>query len=607
MTTWKRPYLLAASSAAIVLGQALAPGAGGYAASGSSSASSQLTFVGVTNLAGAGNDVTDSLNDWTGPSPAIPSHAPKNPTLVHVSAAGVPNPPGNPVVVDATQPGFNGIAHRNQRFAGTGAYLNTNFSLEPPDQGLCVGGGFVLETVNDALRVYTTSGTAVTPTQALNQFFQAKPSITRANPIVYGDFVSDPKCYYDPADGRWFLTSLQIDLVPSTGAFGARAHNYIGVSQTGNPAGTWNIYKFDVSDDGTNGTPSHTGCPCFGDQPLIGADASGFYITTNEYNLHPFGSIFNGSQVYAMSKAGLETGTNLRVVQINAGPLTTSLPSGGTAFSLQPATAPTADGNETARGGTEYFVSATDWGAAPAIGTRADRILVWALTNTSSLDSNKADVHLSFVALNSEVYVQPPNAQQRPGPTPLGDALHEPLTLVAANDDRMNQVVFAGGRLWSGLNTAVQTANGPTRVGAAYFVVTPSVSGGAVSASIATQGYVAVNQENVLFPSIGVTGDGAALMTFTVVGPDFFPSAAYAKFDASGAVGDVHIAASGIGPEDGFSGYEHYGGADIARWGDYTAAGADSDGTVWFAAEWIGPTQRTLLANWGTFVGHVTP
>jgi hypothetical protein len=96
-------------------------------------------------------------------------------------------------------------------------------------------------------------------------------------------------------------------------------------------------------------------------------------------------------------------------------------------------------------------------------------------------------------------------------------------------------------------------------------------------------------------------------MAFTVVGPDYFPSAAYAKFDASGTVGDIHIAASGIGPEDGFSGYEHYGGADIARWGDYTAAVADTDGTVWFAAEWIGPTPRTLLANWGTFVGHVTP
>jgi hypothetical protein len=607
LTNWKRPYLLAASSAAIVLGQALVPGAGSYAAAGAASTSSQLTFVGVTSLAGAGSAAADSLNDWTGPSPVIPSHAPKNPTLVHVPAAGVPNPPGNAVVADAAQPGFNGIAHRDQRRAGTGAYANTQFTLEPPDQGLCVGGGFVLETVNDALRVYTAGGIALTETQALNQFFQAKPAIQRTSPPVFGDFVSDPKCYYDPADGRWFLTALQIDMVASSGAFGNRAHNYVGVSQTGNPAGSWNIYKFDVSDDGTNGTPGHNGCPCFGDQPLIGADANGFYITTNEYNLHPFGSIFNGAQVYAMSKAGLETGTNLGVVQINAGPMTTSLPSGGTAFSLQPATAPTADGNETAAGGTEYFVSATDWGAAPAIGTRAKRILVWALTNTSSLDSNKPAVHLSFAALDSEVYVQPPNAQQRPGPRPLGEAMHEPLTLVAANDDRMNQVVFAAGRLWSGLNTAVQTPNGPTRVGAAYFVVAPSVAGGAVSASMATQGYVAVNQENVLFPSIGVTGDGAALMTFTVVGPDYYPSAAYAKFDASGAVGDIHIAAAGIGPEDGFSGYEHFGGADVARWGDYTAAVADTDGTVWFATEWIGPTTRTVLANWGTFVGHVTP
>jgi len=47
-----------------------------------------------------------------------------------------------------------GLTHRDQRFAGTGSYANTQFSTEPPDEGLAVGNGFVLQTVNAALAVY---------------------------------------------------------------------------------------------------------------------------------------------------------------------------------------------------------------------------------------------------------------------------------------------------------------------------------------------------------------------------------------------------------------------------------------------------------------------
>jgi hypothetical protein len=44
----------------------------------------------------------------------------------------------------------------------------------------------------------------------------------------------------------------------------------------------------------------------------------------------------------------------------------------------------------------------------------------------------------------------------------------------------------------------------------------------------------------------------------------------------------------------------------VERWGDYGAAGVDSDGSIWVANETTSLT-RTLLANWGTFVSHVKP
>jgi hypothetical protein len=63
--------------------------------------------------------------------------------------------------------GFDALDHRDQRFAGTGAFVNSQFSDEPPDQGLCVGNGFVVEAVNLALAVYDKSGNLLSGPTAL--------------------------------------------------------------------------------------------------------------------------------------------------------------------------------------------------------------------------------------------------------------------------------------------------------------------------------------------------------------------------------------------------------------------------------------------------------
>ena len=52
---------------------------------------------------------------------------------------------------------FLGLNHRDQRLANGG----NQFSLEPPDQGLCVGNGFTVEVVNSVLQVWSTSGAAL--------------------------------------------------------------------------------------------------------------------------------------------------------------------------------------------------------------------------------------------------------------------------------------------------------------------------------------------------------------------------------------------------------------------------------------------------------------
>ena len=527
-------------------------------------------------------------------------------SAARVPASHVPSPAGNPVA--SANPGFvgfNGLSHFDQRFAGTGIYTNTQFSLEPPDQALCVGNGRVLESVNTALRVFTTNGTAVTGAIPLNQFFNLKPEIDRVN-VVFGDFTSDPKCHYDAATDRFFLTLLRLGVNPANGAFTGASNILLAVSQSGDPAGAWSLYSIDTANDGSNGTPTHTACPCFGDQPLIGADANGFYISTNEFPI--FAGGFNGAQIYAISKTALAANpATLPAVQtINAGAI--AAPDGGIWYTVQPATTPPGGTYAGASGGTEYLMSALDFS-----GTLDNRIAVWALTNTSSLDTATPSLALSNAIVASEVYGQPPDAQQRPGPTPLGDSLssHSPkekLELIAGNDDRMNQVVYTNGKLWGAVNTVVKTQNGPTRVGIAYFAVAPSVSGAVVSGTMAAQGYVAVNQQNVMYPSIGINSAGRGAMVFTLVGPDVYPSAAYVTLDDVHGAGAVHIAGAGAGPEDGFTGYKGEG-ADgrTARWGDYSAAAVDANGDIWLATEYIPGGARSVLANWGTFISRVTP
>ena len=172
----------------------------------------------------------------------------------------------------------------------------------------------------------------------------------------------------------------------------------------------------------------------------------------------------------------------------------------------------------------------------------------------------------------------------------------------------MQDAVWASGKLWGALHTVVKTQNGPTGVGAAYFAFTPSVSGSQVSASVAGQGYVALNKNSVLYPAIAMNTAGKGAIVFTVVGPDYFPSAAYAPLTLAGGAGSIHIAALGAKPADGFTGYRAFGGSGTERWGDYSDAVANSDGSLWLATEWIeGNVGFPRLANWNTRIMSVTP
>jgi hypothetical protein len=506
---------------------------------------------------------------------------------------------------------FEGVNHRDSRLAFNG----NQFSGEPADQGVCVGNGFILESVNSALRVYSAeTGAPVSKVLSLNEFYGFPPAINRST-FVYGPFTFYISCHFDPDSGRWFHLAVDLDQDPATGDFNGRNYLDLAVSRTGDPTGAWDIYRIPGMNDGTEGTPNH-GCalgPCFADFPHIGVDKNGVYISTNEFPL--FGDGFTGAQVYAISKAALVNGNPT----IDAYLFDTSKPAwrvreNEPGFTLWPALSAERqfDG---AQGGTNYFVSST---AVFTADGASQEMIVWALSNTKSLNSAAPSLQLTRTIVPSQRYAVPPPSAQKAGTIPLGELFYGATAPgpVDTSDSRVLDARYANGKLWAVLGTAAEV-NGKQRAGAAWFIFNASVSNGGVSAAIRNQGILALEDENLAYPTIGVTASGRGVMGFTRVGETLYPSAGYASIDDVAGVGEIKMAKEGRSPQDGFTEY-----GSRPRWGDYGAAAVDGR-TVYLAGQYIEQPPctvqefintnftcfgfRTQLANWSTRVSKFNP
>src|ERR1051326_5505792 len=286
---------------------------------------------------------------------------PKSLTMTNTTAAGVPlskgvrrhRPSQAPAHVPQTDSssqlsstgtlleGFNGVSSRDSAVTNFGA------EFEPPDQGLCVRNGFVVEPVNSAYTIYRSDGKVVAGPFNVNKLFAEG----------FRQFTSDPRCYFDKTTHTWFATILFIN---STGTLG---RTDIAVNNSGDPTTPWTVYHLDATDNGKNGTPNHPGCPCFGDQPTLGIDAFNLYITTDEFSIT--GPQENGAQIYAISKQDLVSLSH-PVHFVHFDNLTIA---GITPNIVQPALT-----NGSAQ--AEFFLNALD-----PNGTGGNSIGVWAITN----------------------------------------------------------------------------------------------------------------------------------------------------------------------------------------------------------------------------------
>jgi hypothetical protein len=159
------------------------------------------------------------------------------------------------------------------------------------------------------------------------------------------------------------------------------------------------------------------------------------------------------------------------------------------------------------------------------------------------------------------------------------------------------------------------TVGGNTRAGIAYYILNPH------SGKLVLQGQAGFSDTDMTYPAVGELQNGRGVLAFTLTGDNDYPSAAYASLDALVGMGDVHVAAAGVGPWDGFTSYKVFG-SGRPRWGDYGAAAVDGD-SIWIASEYVAQActyaqyllvprgqcggTRGALGNWSTHISKLTP
>src|SRR5437763_758890 len=351
------------------------------------------------------------------------------PAAPQAAAAGAPTPSFR---------GFTGLTHLQQRTARNG----NQFSTEPPDQGLAVGNGLVLEAINSALNVYNTDGVQqLVHPLALSEFFGLPPGINRTTGFN-GVFPGDVSCLFDPETQRWFIVAWA-QLNTATGVPIQQSRLYLAVSETSDPTGDYFVYIL-------NTTLAHDpdqGGPRIPDFPHFAVDHNGLYISINEFNITPDGNIdgFIDAAILAISKNDLINGAGGSFPRVVRFPLPFS---SGFEFTVFPAYTPPGGGPVLANGGTQFFVS------SHFVMTNEHTLAIWALTNTSSLDSATPNLDLSAIVVEVQPFHFPTFAAvQKKGFHPLGESLNEPVEKLDSGSFRVISATYSSGRLWATLSS----------------------------------------------------------------------------------------------------------------------------------------------------------
>jgi len=555
--------------------------------------------------------------------------------------------------------GARGVKGLNAVDSGT-LSTNPNGDIEPADQGLCAGNGFVVEDNNlGEILIFSTRLNRVSSVIPLDTLM----GLTSRGWSSGGDIM----CAYDHSNGGHFIftefasASTEASGGPFSGCFAGVANTCfeaIAVTKGSNPFGPYNVYFLNA-----NYNPAEPGAPfLLNDFTKIAVTRDAFELFYDEFpQVTPGigGGGFNGAQQFAIDKNALERGLPVTLPNGKANPFFNvaienmgllATPDGTCAsdnrfhragitcwFSVIPAMPPDPGQYDNSHGGSGFMLDSLD-----PYGQGDNRIAVFDWTGLSALNSVAciACGHLHFGGqLFSGVnfyFGEGFAAAQKAGPIPLGDECGAaglstgtpppascPEGPIATNGDNFTQASQGQDQLWGALSTETdQSFTGEpapeVHQGAAFWEIGTRSFDRSGTFTLTSQGYVSPAHEDLAFPDIAAPDHGPAALFFTLTGDGgptsadhggFFPSTAFGRLPAgaSGLQGSrVSVADLGQSPEDGFGEYLGFPGRISPRWGDYSAGVYDpGSDKIFFSTNYIqfpncAPPQFTLaLATCG--------
>lgn len=421
------------------------------------------------------------------------------------------------------------------------AALGDNSTVIPPDTMGAVGPNHLMVTLNSQVRIQNRTGGAIS-TVSLNSFWSSL-----GNPDVF-----DPKIIYDPFNSRWIFAA---SANPGTAASSV----LIGVSQTSNPTGTWNLYKVDVD----------AGNALWADYTGLGFNKDWIVVRVNMFTVSS--DAFSRANIYVFNKADLYAhgmGT-FKLLQDNGG-----------GFSQAPAI--TYD-NSLA---TMYLVE--NWiGSGGQL--RISKI-------TGAVGSETLTTGVAF-----------PSTLNTWADDPSGDGDLAPqlgsTQLINTGDARIINCVYRNGTLWVAHGIFLPV-NSPTRSSIQWWQLSTS---GAVQQRGRIDDLTGSNF--YAYPSIAVNANSDVLIGYSRFSANQFVSANYSfrlATDTASALQSEVVLKAGEGV------YFKTSGGTENRWGDYSSTVVDpvNDTDFWtiqeYAATPVGSPTTNGSGRWGTWWGHIS-
>jgi len=416
--------------------------------------------------------------------------------------------------------------------------LGDNGTAIPPDTQGTVGPNHLMVALNSEVRIQNKSG-GVISTVSLDLFWS-----TPGTAIVF-----DPKLAYDPFQNRYIFTVASLDLLTVASSI------LVGVSQTNDPTGSWNLYTVDA--DATDVS--------FADYPSLGFNKDWIVVTVNMFTV--VSSAFYESKIFAFNKANLYAGS----------PATFTVFTDFDGFTQTPAL-------------TYDNTLATMYLAEHWHGNFMGSGFLRTSTITGPVNSPTYTAGTAFPSTPNPWRFAPPGSLDSAPQKDIADKIQN-------NDSRILSVVYRSGSLWAAQN-AFLPANAPTRTAAQWWQFTP---GGAVQQFGRVDDASGVNF--YAFPSIALNAQNDVLLGYSCFSPTTFASACY-SFRAAGD--PPNTLRTNALMKAGEATYVKTFGGPENRWGDYSNAAVDpvNDLDMWTIQEYASSPHfpdAFDFGRWGTW------